>query len=118
MKVLLCGAEIDLNINMTDAAEVEKLEKKVDNLVEQLSEIEMQRGKKFSQIICEEVQCTSNWLDEHLGEGIGEHILKDRTDLKDVYGIIYTMKSLHRIYMDQIVKEALADYTAERAQRK
>ena len=100
MKVLLCGAEIDLDINMTDEAEVEKLEKKVDNLVEQLSEIEIKKKKKFSQIIC------------------GEHILKDRTDLKDVYGIIYTMKSLHSIYMDQIVKEALADYTAERAQRK
>lgn len=117
MKVTLCGVELELNINLTDAAEVEKWEEKAKDLCGKLTEIE-RRGDKFSKIIREETECVSRWLDEQFGEGIGKCVLGGRADLKDVYGILYAANNLHRIHMDQVVEEALAKYSPQRASRK
>lgn len=117
MKVTLCGVELELNIDLTDAAEVEKWEEKTKGLCGKLAEIERREGK-FSKIIREETECVSKWLDEQFGEGTGKRVLGGRADLKDVYGIFYTANNLHRIHMDQVMEEALAKYSPERALRK
>ena len=117
MKIKLCGVELELGIDMTDADKVEKLEEKVEILTDNLSKIELQK-KKFSQIIREEVECTSSWLNEMFGEGTGKKVLKENISLQEVYGIVWTMNNLHRLHMNQIVSDALAKYSPDRALRK
>lgn len=118
MKVALCSVELDLEINLTDALEVEKWEEKADALYNSVVEIEKQSDKKFSQTIREEVEYTSKWLDEVFGEGTGEKVLENRVDLSDVYGILHTVKNLHRTYIRQVAEEALSKYSPDRAMRK
>lgn len=121
MKINLCGEELELNIDLADAKEVEKLEVSVSELTKTLVEAEGQNKKKFSQIIREEVKHTRDWLDEMFGEGTGGRVLTEDDSLHDVYLVLRTMSNLHRLYSTQIVNDAiekaLKKYSPERAKR-
>ena len=121
MRVKLCGEELELNIDMADAGEVERLEKSVEELVKNLSDMEKDVKKRYSQIIRGEVIQTRAWLDKMFGEGTGNKVLAEDGSLHDVYHIVNTMSNLHRIYSAQITNEALnkalEKYSPKRAKR-
>ena len=117
----MCGEELELNIDMADAGEVERLEKSVEELVKNLSDMEKDVKKRYSQIIRGEVIQTRAWLDKMFGEGTGNKVLAEDGSLHDVYHIVNTMSNLHRIYSAQITNEALnkalEKYSPKRAKR-
>lgn len=120
MKIKLCGKEVELSVDMTDAKDAARLESSVDELYKKLSSLEHQQ-KKHSQIIREEVRYTRKWLDKLLGDGAGQQVLTEDGSLQDVYFVFWTMYNLGRLYSRQIsgeaIDRALEKYSPQRAQR-
>ena len=122
MEIDVLGVELALKYDITDAADAEKLEAALDEFSKGLNEIEKEKGIRQSQLIRKEVACAKACLDEVCGEGAGEKVFADRENLKSVYVVSYILRNLNRLYMSDVLTDALKDaleqYSPERAKRK
>ena len=120
MKINMLNIELELPYDLTVADDADKWESHVNNLTESMKDIE---SKKYGQgdVIRKQIEALKQWLDDVFGSGSGAKVFEGRESLKTVYIVYKLIQGLHLVIVPKMVdeawKDALKQYSPERAQR-